>query len=64
MAENAEDAREQRHAHPVDLGKLVAQIAHQRLRHRQPDRGPTHLHLAHVISSLGLGVTINGYIEY
>ncbi len=38
MAEYAEHAGEQRHALAVDFGELVAQITHDGLRHRQPDR--------------------------
>ena len=37
MAEDREHAGEERHPLAVDLGELVAQVAHQRLRHGQTD---------------------------
>ena len=64
MPKNAEHPGEQGHPHPVNLGKLVAEIAHQCLRHRQANRRPHRVRLAHVISSLRLPPTINDNIEY
>ena len=43
MAEDREDAGEERHPLAVDLGELVAQVAHQRLRHGQTDGRSGHL---------------------
>ena len=38
VAEDREHAGEERHALAVDLGELLRQLAHQRLRHGQADR--------------------------
>jgi hypothetical protein len=42
VPEYGEHAREERHPLPVDLGELIAQVAHEGLGHRQLNGGVSH----------------------